>query len=794
MTKQTTFYLILCFFLFITTNIFSQAPVITKQPVNEGVIEGQTATFVVEATGNSLTFQWYKDGVLVGGATDSIYTTPATNVTDNGSLFSVKVENTSGDDSSTAATLYVTAVDQRVTQGELVLYNFKEGNGNTIHDVSGVGNPLNLTINKPSNVDWSAAGLQIKDTALISSPQADKIIDSVSLTNEITVELWLRPLTKNQNNLVFSLNYGSNEIDFSVETFSPYGYNWLVRSTSTSNYGIPGLLDTTGVNTKPLHLVLTRSADSVLKIYKDGIEVASKHHGGVFSNWNNQSLLNLASFISGDKPWKGIFYSAAVYKRALDSTEIAHNYSIGASLDHAPFIIEQPQNIKSLAGYSVTFKIQAIGDPVLSYQWQKNGTNITGATDSEYTTPPTTLADSGNTYRVIVTNSSGSDTSNNAVLSVIGVSPDCPDGISHYYHLTESAAPYKDTVGFSNGISSKFPTSIDGIVGTAQNFLNQEKIDIPSDNTFNWKSDESFSIEFWMRTSNVPVANRVIIGRVDASSGLGWWVGITPNGKAAFQLTSSGGTGVTIGDKGLSINDGTWHLIVATRNGSNNMNYLYIDSSKVDSASQSYLTGFNGTTPITLGYLNVSPFYYYDGSLDEVALYSVALSKSDIQTHYQKGKKGLGYCEAFPTIKAPSSLKAIKDNVDTTNIKLSWTDNSSNELGFVLQRKLGDSASVAAYSTIDTVASDITAYIDTTTIDTTKYTYRIYAYNNDTVSAYSNVATFTTPLPVELTSFTVNTVDGKVLIAWETATEINNAGFSIERSADNKKFAEVSFH
>ena len=309
----------------------------------------------------------------------------------------------------------------------------------------------------------------------------------------------------------------------------------MVSSTSTSTYyGIPGTLDTTGVNTNLIHLVLTRSADGVLKIYKDGIEVASKHMAGIFQIGIIKHFLNLASFISGDKPWKGIFYLAAIYERALDSTEIAHNYSIGTSLDQLHLLLSSLKILKFLLVFC-TFKVQAIGDPAFSYQWQKNGTNITGATDSEYTTPPTTLADSGNTYRVIVTNSSGSDTSNNAVLSVIGVSPDCPDGISHYYHLTESAAPYKDTVGFSDGISSKFPTSIDGIVGTAQNFLNQEKIDIPSDNTFNWKSDESFSIEFWMKTSNSP-SNRVIIGRIDASAALRWWVGFTPNGKAAFQL------------------------------------------------------------------------------------------------------------------------------------------------------------------------------------------------------------------------------------------------------------------
>ena len=296
-----------------------------------------------------------------------------------------------------------------------------------------------------------------------------------------------------------------------------------------------------------------------------------------------------------------------------------------------------------------------------------------------------------------------------------------------------------------------------------------------------------------MKTLTNPSANNVIIGRIDLSSDLAWWVGINPAGKAIFQLNSSGGTNVTIGDKGSALNNGTWHLITAVRDGNSGKNYLYVDSSIVDSASQSYATGFEGSTGINFGYYNISPYYYYDGALDEAAFYNIALAQSDIQVLYRKGMKGLGYCEAFPTIQAPSDLKAIKDNVDTTNVKISWTDNSSNELGFVLQRKLGDSASVAVYSIIDTLASDVTSFIDTTTNDTTKYSYRIYAYNSDTVSAYSNVATITTPLPVELTSFTANAVDGKVLIAWETATEINNAGFSIERSADNKKFSEVTF-
>ena len=233
------------------------------------------------------------------------------------------------------------------------------------------------------------------------------------------------------------------------------------------------------------------------------------------------------------------------------------------------------------------------------------------------------------------------------------------------------------------------------------------------------------------------------------------------------------------------------HLNKSVASNTHGKNYLYVDGVKIDSAVQSYSAGFEGTNDVSLGYINFTPYYYYSGLLDEVAFYSVALTEAVIQNQYNKGLKGLGYCELV--ISAPSDLKAIKDTQDTTNVKLSWSDNSSNELGFVIQRKLGDSASVAAYSNIDTVAANVTSYVDTTTTDTTKYTYRLYAYNADTVSAFSNIATIVTVLPVELTSFTANVVDGKVVISWGTATEINNAGFSIERSNDNKKFTEIAF-
>jgi photosystem II stability/assembly factor-like uncharacterized protein len=48
-------------------------------------------------------------------------------------------------------------------------------------------------------------------------------------------------------------------------------------------------------------------------------------------------------------------------------------------------------------------------------------------------------------------------------------------------------------------------------------------------------------------------------------------------------------------------------------------------------------------------------------------------------------------------------------------------------------------------------------------------------------------------VPVELVSFSANTADGKVVLKWETATEINNSGFSIERSADKSSWSGLGF-
>ncbi len=84
----------------------------------------------------------------------------------------------------------------------------------------------------------------------------------------------------------------------------------------------------------------------------------------------------------------------------------------------APSITTQPANQTVTAGQSATFSVVATGTAPLTYQWQKNSANITGAISSSYTTPATTTADNNSTFDVVVTNTAGSVTSNTATLTV----------------------------------------------------------------------------------------------------------------------------------------------------------------------------------------------------------------------------------------------------------------------------------------------------------------------------------------------------------------------------------------
>src|SRR5207244_3636689 len=83
-------------------------PVILSQPTNLTVFAGDTYTFRVVGGGSPpLSYQWYKNNSLIGGATSSNYSATAVYPGDNGALFNVVVSNGSGSATSSNAVLTV---------------------------------------------------------------------------------------------------------------------------------------------------------------------------------------------------------------------------------------------------------------------------------------------------------------------------------------------------------------------------------------------------------------------------------------------------------------------------------------------------------------------------------------------------------------------------------------------------------------------------------------------------------------------------------------------------------------
>lgn len=85
--------------------------------------------------------------------------------------------------------------------------------------------------------------------------------------------------------------------------------------------------------------------------------------------------------------------------------------------------------------------------------------------------------------------------------------------------------------------------------------------------------------------------------------------------------------------------------------------------------------------------------------------------------------------------------------VEAAQLTLTWTDNSTNETNFQVERCTG--ASCTSFTLIGAPGANVTTYVDSTVADATTYCYRVRAINSGGSSSYSNTscATTTTPIP-----------------------------------------------
>lgn len=358
--------------------------------------------------------------------------------------------------------------------------------------------------------------------------------------------------------------------------------------------------------------------------------------------------------------YEGSLDEVAVFNRALTSSEVTAHKGLGDSGigycdGYAPSFISTP-NLKATVNSLYTYTARATGlQTAMRYSLvvKPSGMYIDEIT-GEVTWMPSSASEDGLVSIVANNNVAPADTQTFRIF--IAEAPDCPTGLSVLLKLEESSGPdYADFYGTHNSLATISPTATTGIVGGGQSFseVTETGIDIPDNaDEFDWNYQDNWSVEFWMKTSNV--ATMVIVGRHravgDYEDRAKWWVGVNDSGEATFSLTDNNDTPKNFEiSGGPYLFDNQWHHIIAVREGSIQQNRLYVDGVEAVSETTNYANSFKADlpTPVSVGYWKrtgtMDNKYYYTGILDEVAIFNKAINAIDAMNFYAEGEPE-GHC------------------------------------------------------------------------------------------------------------------------------------------------------
>lgn len=113
------------------------------------------------------------------------------------------------------------------------------------------------------------------------------------------------------------------------------------------------------------------------------------------------------------------------------------------------------------------------------------------------------------------------------------------------------------------------------------------------------------------------------------------------------------------------------------------------------------------------------------------------------------------------------------ERIGEGEVMLRWVDRSSDESGFVVERRLAGSGDFAG---VGTAGADESGFVDTSVDDATRYRFRIRAANSGGVSAPSNEVAITTPEPLDVTLDAILAVVNTGLPPGDTPTEERDPG------------------
>ena len=342
-------------------------------------------TFTVSASGAApLSYQWQRNGADINGATSASYTIGAVQASDNGAQFRCVVTNSSGSATSSAATLTVTS-NQAPT----------------------------AAITAPAAGTMFSGGQTFNYSGTGSDPE-DGSLGGSAFT-------WWVDLHHDTHHHPFvPQTNGSTSGSFTVPTIGETSANiwYRIHLTVTDSQGLDHSVFR-DIQPRTANVTLATSPAG-LSLNLDGAARSTPHSfTGVVGMV--RSLGAPLTQVVGDTTYEFVSWSDSgtrdhnISTPGSDTTFTATYRVVDTS---APTITSHPQSRGVSVGQPATFTVAATGAAPLSYQWQRNGADISGATAATYTLSDAQLSDSGATFRCVVSNANGSATSNAATLTV----------------------------------------------------------------------------------------------------------------------------------------------------------------------------------------------------------------------------------------------------------------------------------------------------------------------------------------------------------------------------------------
>ncbi|MGH7494879.1 MAG: LamG-like jellyroll fold domain-containing protein [bacterium] len=232
----------------------------------------------------------------------------------------------------------------RVLEGLQVLYTFHEGAGDTIHDVSGAGAPIDLRMlqigNNAQPLRWLEKGLRlVAPTIIKSNGPALRLVHALKATKEITIEAWIRRSTVEEASgpdRIFTFSADGGRRNFTLGQLAENRFQVRLRTTETDEDGVHlknGRRAYQNIDfvPEPCHVVYTRKTSGRIKFYLNGTDPAPDSRptlGGSLDNWENFELA-LGNELTQNYPWRGEYYLIAIYDRALSQAEVRQNFKVG---------------------------------------------------------------------------------------------------------------------------------------------------------------------------------------------------------------------------------------------------------------------------------------------------------------------------------------------------------------------------------------------------------------------------------------------------------------------------------